>query len=81
MDFLLSFLPIVIYMLLIVLIIILIVLGFKLIITMNKVEKIVDNVNTQTKNINIYFFFILTTHSFRFIKSTHNHQKYNCFSD
>ena len=42
-------------MLLIVLIIILIVLGFKLIITMNKVEKIVDNVNEKIERITPLF--------------------------
>lgn len=51
MEFLQSFLPIIIYILLIVLIIILIILGIKLLITMNKVEKIVDNVNDKLERL------------------------------
>ena len=45
MDFWLSFLPIIIYVLLIILLIIGIILGIKSIITINKVEKVVDDVN------------------------------------
>ena len=46
MDFWLHFLPIVIYLLLIALLTIGIILGIKTIITMNKLEKVVDNVNS-----------------------------------
>ena len=45
MEFWLTFLPLVIYILLIILLTIGIILGIKTIITMNKVEKVVDNVN------------------------------------
>lgn len=55
MEFLQSFLPIVIYILLIGLIIILIILGIKLLITMNKVEKIVDNVNEKVARLEPLF--------------------------
>lgn len=55
MDFLQAFLPIIIYILLIVLIVILIVLGIKIIITMNKVEKIVDNVNEKIERVSPLF--------------------------
>lgn len=55
MLFLQSFLPIVIYILLIVLIVILIVLGIKLLIAMNKIEKIVDNVNEKMERLNPLF--------------------------
>ncbi len=47
MEFWISFLPIVIYVLIIILLIVGIILGIKTIITMNKVEKIVDNVNEK----------------------------------
>lgn len=47
MEFLSEFLPIVIYFLLIALIIVFTVLGIKLITTMNKVDKIVDEVNEK----------------------------------
>lgn len=55
MLFLQSFLPIVIYILLIVLIVILIILGIKLLIAMNKIEKIVDNVNEKMERLNPIF--------------------------
>lgn len=55
MDFWLSFLPIVIYILLIVLLIIGIILGIKSIITINKVEKVVDDVNEKVESLNGLF--------------------------
>lgn len=55
MEFWLSFLPLVIYMLLIVLLVVGIVLGIKTIITMNKVEKVVDNVNEKVESLNSIF--------------------------
>lgn len=48
-------LPIVIYVLLIVLLIILIVLGVKFIITMFKLDKVVDNVNDKIESLNPIF--------------------------
>ena len=53
--FLGEFLPIVVYILLIVLLIIGIILGIKLIITMDKVEKVVDDVNDKVKSLNGFF--------------------------
>ena len=47
MEFLLQFLPIVIYFLLIIILVIGIVLGIKSIITITKVEKVVDDVNDK----------------------------------
>lgn len=55
MDFWLSFLPIVIYLLLIILLVIGIILGVKTIITMNKLEKVVDNVNEKVESLNSIF--------------------------
>ena len=55
MDFWLSFLPIVIYVLLIILLIIGIILGIKSIITINKVEKVVDDVNEKVESLNGLF--------------------------
>ena len=55
MDFLLSFLPIIIYVLLIILLIIGIILGIKSIITINKVEKVVDDVNEKVESLNGLF--------------------------
>ncbi len=55
MEFWLSFLPIVIYLLLIALLIVGIILGIKTIITMNKVEKVVDDVNAKVKSLNSVF--------------------------
>lgn len=55
MEFWLSFLPIVIYILLIALLIVGIILGIKTIITMNKVEKVVDNVNEKVESLNSIF--------------------------
>lgn len=55
MNFWLNFLPLVIYILLIILLVIGIVLGIKTIITMNKVEKVVDNVNDKVESLNSVF--------------------------
>ena len=55
MDFWLSFLPIIIYILLIILLIIGIILGIKSIITINKVEKVVDDVNEKVESLNGLF--------------------------
>ena len=55
MEFLGSFLPIVIYILLIILIIVGIVLGIKIIITIDKVEKTVDVVNDKINKVSPVF--------------------------
>lgn len=55
MEFWLTFLPLVIYVLLIVLLVVGIVLGIKTIITMNKVEKVVDNVHDKVESLNSIF--------------------------
>jgi uncharacterized protein YoxC len=58
MSFLLEFLPIVIYLLLIIVLIIGIILGIKTIITLNKVEHVVDNVNDKVQTLNGFFHII-----------------------
>lgn len=58
MEFWLAFLPIVIYILLIALLVIGIVLGIKTIITMNKVEKVVDSISEKVESLNSIFSFI-----------------------
>ncbi len=55
MEFLLQFLPIVIYFLLIIILVIGIVLGIKSIITITKVEKVVDDVNDKVQSLNSVF--------------------------
>lgn len=55
MEFWLDFLPLIIYILLIVLLIVGIVLGIKTIITMNKVEKVVDDVSEKVESLNSIF--------------------------
>ncbi len=55
MDFWLSFLPIIIYILLIIILIIGIILGVKSIITIKKVEKVVDDVNEKVESLNGLF--------------------------
>ena len=55
MEFWLTFLPLIIYVLLIILLIVGIILGIKTIITMNKVEKVVDNVNEKVESLNSVF--------------------------
>ena len=54
-------LPIIIYILLIVLIVISIIIGIKVIITMNKVEKVVDNIEQKVNSLNYIFGAIETT--------------------
>ena len=48
-------LPIVLYILGSILLIVLIVLGIKLIITMNKIEKVVDDISSKVKSLNGLF--------------------------
>ncbi len=55
MEFWLSFLPIIIYLLLIALLVVGIILGIKSIITVNKVEKVVDDVNEKVESLNGLF--------------------------
>lgn len=55
MDFWLSFLPIIIYILLIILLVIGIILGIKSVITIKKVEKVVDDVNEKVESLNGLF--------------------------
>lgn len=55
MEFLLKFLPIIIYILLIIILVIGIILGIKSIITINKVEKVVDDVNDKVQSLNGVF--------------------------
>lgn len=55
MRFWANFLPLVIYILLIILLIVGIILGIKTIITMSKVEKVVDNVNAKVESLNSIF--------------------------
>ncbi|MBE6148412.1 MAG: hypothetical protein E7167_02835 [Firmicutes bacterium] len=55
MEVLNQVLPIVIYILLIGLLVIGIIIGIKLIITMNKVEKIIDNVENKVNSLNGVF--------------------------
>lgn len=55
MEFWLSFLPIIIYALIIIILIVGIILGVKSIKTMNKVEKVVDNVNDKVESLNAVF--------------------------
>lgn len=55
MDFLLTFLPVVIYFLLIALLVVGIILGIKLIRTMDKVDKIVDDVNDKIESLDSVF--------------------------
>lgn len=55
MEFWLQFLPIIIYILLIIILIIGIILGVKSIITLNKVERVVDDVNEKVKTLNGFF--------------------------
>ncbi len=51
-------LPIIIYILLIGLLVVLLILGIKSIITMNKVDKMVDNVNHKIETLNGVFGFL-----------------------
>ncbi len=54
-SFLQTFLPIVIYFLLIILLIIGIILGVRSIQTLNKVDKVVDDVNDKVQSLNGFF--------------------------
>lgn len=58
MSFWLDFLPLVIYILLIIFLIIGIILGIKLIITLDKVEKVVEDVNDKVQTLNGFFHII-----------------------
>ena len=55
MEFWLSFLPLIIYVLIIILLVVGIVIGIKTIITMDKVDKIVDSVNNKVESLNSIF--------------------------
>lgn len=55
MEFWLSFLPIIIYLLLIVVLVILIILGVQSIDAMKKVNKVVDDVNNKVESLNGLF--------------------------
>ena len=55
MNFLNTFLPVVIYILLIILLIVGIIIGIKLIKTITKVDKVVDDVNTKVKTLDTFF--------------------------
>ena len=58
LEFLNSFLPIVIYALLIALIILLIIISSKAIKTMNKVDSIVDDVDDKVQSLNDFFYVV-----------------------
>ena len=71
MDFLNSFLPIVIYVLLIILIILLIIIVIKAMKTLKKVDAIVDNVDQKVKTFDGLFTMIeLTTSRIQIINDT-----------
>ena len=55
MDFLLKFLPIIIYFLLIIILVIGIILGIRAISTLTKVEQVVDDVNNKVKSLDRVF--------------------------
>lgn len=55
MAFLTTFLPIIIYILLIILLIVGIIIGIKLIATLAKVNKVVDDVNNKVKTLDGFF--------------------------
>ena len=48
-------LPIILYILGSILLVVLIILGIKLIITMNKIENVVEDINTKVKSLNGFF--------------------------
>ena len=54
-TFLQTFLPIIIYILLIILLIVGIILGIRSIQTLNKVDKVVDDVNDKVQSLNGFF--------------------------
>ena len=55
MEFLLSFLPIIIYFLLIIILIIGIILGVKAIGTLDKVDRMIDDINDKVQSLNGFF--------------------------
>ena len=55
MEFWLNFLPLIIYILIIVALVVVIVLGIKAIITMDKVDKIVNSVSDKVESLNTVF--------------------------
>ena len=75
METLGQILPVIIYILLIGLIIICIIIGVKLIITMNKIERVVDDVENKVNSLNGLFDAINTTTN----KVTGIYQKVNGF--
>lgn len=56
-----EFLPIVLYILGSILLVVLIILGIKLIITMNKIENVVDDITVKVSSLNGFFSIIDTT--------------------
>ncbi len=78
MIFLETVLPIIIYFLLIIILIVGIILGIKAIITINKVEKVVDDVNDKIQSLNGFFSVIdfttdkIVALSDRFVEGTIN---------
>lgn len=48
-------LPMILYVLGSILLVVLIILGIKLIVTMNKIENVVDDINTKVKSLNGFF--------------------------
>ena len=55
MEFLLQFLPIIIYILLIIILVIGIILGIKAIGTLNKIDIMIDDINDKVKSLNGLF--------------------------
>lgn len=55
MELLSELLPIIIYVLLVILLVVLIVIAFKVLKTMNKVERVVDDVETKVSSLNNFF--------------------------
>ena len=55
MEFLAQFLPIIIYILLIIIIVVGIILGIKLIITIDKIGKVIDDVNAKIEKVTPIF--------------------------
>jgi hypothetical protein len=55
MELLIELLPIIIYVLLILLLIICIIIGYKVVTTMNHIEKIVDDVDEKVQSFNKFF--------------------------
>ena len=55
MEFLLQFLPIIIYILLIIILVIGIIFGIKAIGTLNKIDIMIDDINDKVKSLNGFF--------------------------